>query len=314
MSALVETMMYTSNEANQRFVPWHGLGTSVEESPNSAEAIRLAGLDWEVNPLPIYNAEGKEIEGFKANTRSSDNSVLGIVTDRYKIVQNAEAFAFTDNLVGGDVRYETAGSLKEGKVIWLLAKLPETKILDDAFEQYICFTNAHDGTGAVRAFATDVRVVCNNTLNWALDKAVRSWSVRHTGDIASKIYAAQETLSLAHKYTDALKDDAERLVQMKITNEQFEKVINDIFPIDVDNDTERKIRNVENIKDNLFKCYNMDDLANYKGTVWGAMNAVADFVDHATPNRLTQKYQENNFLKIVNGTTVLDDFYKRLAA
>ena len=108
MSHEVEQMVYVSNEANNRFVPWHGLGTPVEKAMTSAEALELGGLNWEVNPKPVFTETGFEIPNYKANIRSSDNSVLGIVTDRYKIVQNKEAFAFTDALLDGGVTYETA--------------------------------------------------------------------------------------------------------------------------------------------------------------------------------------------------------------
>ena len=162
MPALVESMMYVREK------PWHGLGTQVEEAPTSAEALRMAGLDWNVVQRNIQVCGGAKIQNYKANIRDSDGTVLGVVTDRYKIVQNAEAFEFTDSLIGGEVRYETAGSLNGGRKIWLLAKLPETEIVGDKTEPYLCFTNTHDGSGAIRVCMTPIRVVCNNTLNLAL--------------------------------------------------------------------------------------------------------------------------------------------------
>lgn len=129
------------------------------------------------------------MDNFFANVRSSDGAVLGVVSDRYQVVQNAEAFAFTDALIGGEgqVHYETAGSLMGGRKIWLLAKLPDTEIVGDKTEPYLCFSNTHDGSGAIRVCMTPIRVVCNNTLNIALNGAKRAWSVRHTGDIQAKL-------------------------------------------------------------------------------------------------------------------------------
>lgn len=118
MAANVETMFYTREK------PWHGLGTRVEEAPASADALRLAGLDWQVIQEPIFTDNEELISGYKANVRDSDRKVLGVVSDRYKIVQNQEAFSFTDTLLGNGVRYETAGSLQEGRKVWLLARLP----------------------------------------------------------------------------------------------------------------------------------------------------------------------------------------------
>ena len=137
MSANVESMFYAGREK-----PWHGLGTQVEEAPTSADALRLAGLDWTVQRKPIQVCGGRKVDNFFANVRSSDGAVLGVVSDRYQVVQNAEAFAFTDALIGGEgqVHYETAGSLMGGRKIWLLAKLPDTEIVGDKTEPYLCFS------------------------------------------------------------------------------------------------------------------------------------------------------------------------------
>ena len=200
MAAAVETMFYV------RELPWHGLGKRLEEAPTSKEAIIQAGLDWEVDQRPIYDAFGKEIPRYRANTRSTDNSILGIVTDKYQVVQNAEAFEFTDSLIDEGVTYETAGSLRDGKTIWLLAKMPQQKILDDEFDPYVCFTNTHDGTGSIKAFMTPIRVVCYNTLNLAISQAKRAWSTKHMGDMKSKLEEARETLGFANDYMEKLGD------------------------------------------------------------------------------------------------------------
>ena len=123
MSANVESMFYV------REAPWHGLGKRVEQALNSQEALKQAELDWTVIQSPIQTNAQMEIPGYKANIRATDQRVLGVVTDRYKIVQNHEAFAFTDGLLGEGVKYETAGSLQNGKKVWLLARLPEDLII-----------------------------------------------------------------------------------------------------------------------------------------------------------------------------------------
>ena len=146
MSANVETMFYVGRQT-----PWHGLGISVEEALNSEDALNTAGLNWRVNQTPIFTPDGQMIENYKANVRGSDNEILGVVTDRYQIVQNEEAFAFTDALLGEGVRYETAGSLASGRRVWLLAKLPERYIIaGERVEPYLVFSNSHDGSAAIR--------------------------------------------------------------------------------------------------------------------------------------------------------------------
>ena len=106
MAANVESMFYVREK------PWHGLGVKVQEAPSSADALIQAGLDWKVLQEPIYTEKEEVIEGYKANIRDTDRKALGVVTDRYKVIQNQEAFAFTDELLGEGVRYETAGSLQ----------------------------------------------------------------------------------------------------------------------------------------------------------------------------------------------------------
>ena len=124
MSANVESMFYV------REAPWHGLGIRVESALNSEDALEMSGLNWNVIQRPIMTSSYDPIPGYKANIRDTDNRVLGVVTDRYRVVQNAEAFAFTDALLGEGVKYETAGSLQNGRKIWLLAKLSDKYIIE----------------------------------------------------------------------------------------------------------------------------------------------------------------------------------------
>ncbi len=299
MPAEVETMMYAREKL------WHGLGVMVDEAPDSANALRLAGLDWVVEQQPIQTCEGMPIANFKANIRSSDRSVLGVVSDRYKIVQNAEAFAFTDALIGQDVRYETAGSLFNGRKVWLLARLPDTEIVGDKTETYMCFTNTHDGTGAIRVCMTPIRVVCNNTLNFALDGAKRAWSVRHIGDIQSKIHEAQVALQLADEYMSELKQFGDQMANTRITDTQIQEILDDLFPAK-DDATDREKSNIKRIKDEFMTCYFAPDIKKFQGTAWGALNAMSDMVGHTAPRRKTANYQANNWDRILNGHVLMD--------
>ena len=307
MSHLVESCMYV------RETPWHGLGTNVDEAVNSEEAIKLAGLDWDVVSNPVFDQDGRKIKGFVANTRTSDNSVLGIVSNRYQIVQNSEAFNFTDSLIDeGNVKYETAGSLKKGKQVWLLAKMPETKILDDDVDPYICFSNTHDGTGAIKVCMIPIRVVCNNTLNIALSTAKRSWSTVHVGDMNSKLQEAKETLGLANKYMNELNDTADFYANKKISEAEIEAVLNDLFPVDEETDSNRKIKNVKELKDNFYICYMMPDIKKYRGTQYGVINAMSDMVGHTEPARKTDSYRENNWGRIMIGHPFMNELVKKL--
>ena len=300
MSSNVETMFYAGREK-----PWHGLGVQVENTLTSADALVKSGLDWVVESRPVFDGNGKEIAGYKMNVRSTDESVLGIVTNRYSIVQNHEAFEFTDALIGEGITYETAGSLKGGKQIWLLGKLPEREIVGDKFEPYICFINTHDGTGAVRACMTPIRVVCNNTLNLALSSAERSWSTPHRGDVMGRLDEALKTLELANTYLDELAIVGDQMANETMTEDDVQKALDIMLPVKEDA-TDRQKKTVQDAKDQIIICMLSPDLINFAKTKWGFVNAVSDYVGHGEPGRLTANYNENRWANLIAGRTLID--------
>ncbi|ROR28504.1 phage/plasmid-like protein (TIGR03299 family) [Mobilisporobacter senegalensis] len=305
MSANVETMFYV------RTAPWHGLGIRVEEALSSTEALEKAGLDWRVIQKELVTSDGVPIEGYKANVRDSDCRVLGVVTDRYKIVQNQEAFAFTDELLGKGVRYETAGSLQEGRKTWLLAKLPSEYIIaGDRISPYLVFSNSHDGSGAIKIAMTPIRVVCQNTLNLALNTAERMWTANHTGNIQIKLDEAKEVLFRAEDYMDKLGTEIYQLNNRKVLDDAVTEMIEAILPI-ADNATELQERNVmkqrEDIKDRF---YYAPDLQHVEKNAYRFINAVSDFATHAKPLRETNSYKENLFARTIEGNSFIDKSYE----
>ena len=229
MSANVETMF------SVRETPWHGLGRIIMDAPASREALELAGLDWQVESRNIYSGTGAMISGYRANVRSTDNAVLGVVSDRYRIVQNEEAFQFTDDLLGEGVTYETAGSLQGGKKVWMLAKLPEKYIIaGDEVTPYLVFFNSHDGSSGVKVAMTPVRVVCQNTLNLALGTAKRIWTARHTENVLLRVQDARETLQLANSYMGELGKGIHELTTIRLSDRKVQEFINEFFPITED--------------------------------------------------------------------------------
>lgn len=305
MAANVESMFYV------RQVPWHGLGTMVQEAPTSEDALHIAELDWRVEQTPVFTDAGIEIPGYKANRRNTDGSILGIVSDRYKIVQNTEAFEFTDAIVGetedGVVKYETAGSLYGGKRIWLLAKMPTKKVLDDDVDPYMFFSNSHDGTGSIKVGMTPVRIVCANTLAIALNTAKRQWSTKHVGDMQSKLEEAKLCLRMADSYMANLDVEADRLANAKLYREQVEEILDEMFPVD-DNTSERKKNNIVQFKNQFWTAYNMPDIQKFEDSAWMAVNAMSDVITHSAPRRNTASYNENRWGKIMDGHMLFDQF------
>lgn len=309
MAANVETMFYTREK------PWHGLGTRVSEAPESKEALHLAGLDWNVLQEPVYTGNKELIQGYKANVRDKDRKVLGVVTDRYKVVQNTEAFAFTDALLGEGVRYETAGSLQEGRRVWLLARLPREYIIaGDRISPYMVFSNTHDGSGAVKTALTPIRVVCNNTLNLALRTAKRSWSMIHTGDIRGKIEEAENTLLLADEYMTALGKEFEKLRGIKLSDKQILDYMEILLPME-EHYTPQQRRGIEKLREDMRKRYfDAPDLKGTGNNGYRFVNAVSDFSTHAVPRRKTVNYKENIFARTADGNPMIDKAYQMVLA
>ena len=305
MPANVESMFYV------REAPWHGLGTCVEEALDSKTALEKSGLDWMVIQKPIMTADNEPIPGFKANIRDIDSKVLGVVTDRYKVVQNSEAFAFTDTLLSEGVRYETAGSLQDGKKIWLLAKLPDKYVIEDEqIEPYLVFSNSHDGSGSIKVAMTPVRVVCQNTLNIALENAKRVWSTVHVGELASRMDEAYNTLFLAEKYMSSLKMEVHRLNSIKLNDSKVIELIDMLLPMD-DEPTDIHRRNITRIREDMkHRYFDAPDLRYVGKTGYRFINAVSDFATHAKPLRETSGYRENMFARTIEGNSLIDKAYE----
>lgn len=271
MPANVETMF------SVRETPWHGLGRIIMDAPASREALELAGLDWQVESRNIYSGTGAMIPGYRANVRSTDDAVLGVVSDRYRIVQNEEAFQFTDDLLGEGVTYETAGSLQGGKKVWMLARLPRKYLIaGDQVEPYLVIFNSHDGSSGVKVAMTPIRVVCQNTLNLALNTAKRSWTARHTENVLLRVQDARETLQLDSNKL------YENIVYLEMRSRGYEVQVGKLDDTEIDSicyrgdeklyiqvaylitpaDEEREFGNLERLHDNYPKYVISGDLAN----------------------------------------------------
>lgn len=305
MTANVESMFYV------RETPWHGLGTKVQEAPTSKDALILAGLDWHVVQEPVYTGQNEMVQGYKANVRDSDRKVLGVVTDRYKIVQNEEAFSFTDALLGEGVRYETAGSLQGGKSVWLLAHLPHEYIISgERISPYLLFSNTHDGSGAVKVAITPIRVVCCNTLNLALQTAKRSWSMNHTGNVKDKMEEAKNTLFLADRYMEELGKEFENLRKITLSDKKVMDYIEILLPIE-DGATPQQFKNMKRLQEDMkMRYFDAPDLKDVGKNAYRFINAVSDFATHANPLRRTKNYKENMFAKTVDGNPLIDRAYQ----
>lgn len=302
MTANVENMV------SVREVPWHGIGTIVEEKLTAKDALVLAGLDWEVDLAPVKAqittrqelvinpvtnepemqrvemGEPIEIEvpDVLAVVRDSDLSVLGTVGSRYQPVQNWKSFEFFDSVVAtGDAKYETAGSLAGGRRVFLTARIPrEIKIGGaDAVDSYLLMANSHDGSMAFTAAVTPVRVVCQNTLNLALRGTKQQWKLRHTDSIDGKIAEARDALGLTFAYLDSFEQEMERLLAQDFSKGDFERLIKEAFPDPVNTDPHAPRFSDEQYAmiGLLESSPTIDDGIRY--TKYGALNAIREYDD-----------------------------------
>lgn len=240
---------------------------------------------------------------------------LSDLYEAYRIVQNEEAFRFTDDLLGEGVTYETAGSLQGGKKVWMLAKLPEKYIIaGDEVTPYLVFFNSHDGSSGVKVAMTPVRVVCQNTLNLALSSAKRIWTARHTENVLLRVQDARETLQLANGYMAELGKGIHELTTIKLSDRKVQEFINEFFPITEDLTDGQRKNNLRLQEDLKARYYNAPDLEWVGKNGWRFVNAVSDFATHADPIRKTRNYNENLFLRTAEGNPMIDKAYKMVLA
>lgn len=297
----------------KRLAPWDGVGMNVHGAFSSKEVMQRAGLDWSVSSRKLYLSDGSPVPGVKANVRSTDNKVLGIVGPDYKIVQNAEAFSFMDQVLGEGVTYETAGALKGGRRVWVLAHIPgEYRFVEDKADPYILFSTTHNGSGAIKVCLTPIRVVCMNTLNLAIKTATRSWSIVHKGLMDQKIANAKNTLIASKEYMGALCDEMVNLNEIKLTDTQVYDYVKKLIPMPLD-PSEVTRRNVSSKRTELMDRYELaPDLAHVDRSAYRFVNAVSDFATHSTPLRARSNYRGTRLLSILDGNTLIDTSYQMM--
>jgi len=263
---------------------WHGLGQIVEKAMTSDEAIKLARLDYEValKPCTLDVDKGMSIvipDKF-ATYRTDSNMPLGVVGNRYKIVQNADAFGFFDSIVGGNLAmFETAGVLGQGERIFVSAKMPDVIRIantDDISEVYVLLTSSHDGSGSIIAAVTPVRVVCQNTLNAALSNTISRVAIRHTTNAKKKLDDAHKLLGISHKYITDVNEMFNSLATKVVTDAQVKELVEKLWKSEKEDS--KRIKNIqEAVMASYFSGVGQDKII---GTAWGAYNGITHYLDH----------------------------------
>lgn len=297
-----------SNEA-----AWHGLGTIVEGQVSSKEALKLAGLDWEVTKSPIealtLGATVIKSPDFIIH-RPGDNGELvhlGTVGKKYAPVQNVEAFDFFDGIIGeGHAFYETAGALYNGQKVWILADIPAASFgadVNDETKVKVMLSNSHDGTGCVEARIVPIRVVCKNTYSVAIKGGKNVVKIRHLNNWNSeaKLAQAKEILGIVKDYGTILSEKFAAFKAKPILGDDFEKIFLDgLFPM-AGKDGKGK-KQMENKREELAALF-LNGTGNDGESVWDAFNAVTEWANHGAVFKETgaSSRAENRFTSVFDG-------------
>ena len=308
---------------------WHGLGQIVKDYPTSSEAIKHAGLDYEVIKSPLLTKVSNsfentnateirdndlEVPNYFATIRNDNNTVLGVVGKEYHIVQNREAFSFFDSIVGGTdgILYETAGALGNGERIFITAKLPDYIRVgngDDVTEKYIFLTTSHDGSGSITAAFTPVRIVCQNTLNASLRNMSNVVRIRHTSGAKQRLDNAHKVMGLANEFSNQLEGIFNEWAKVRVNDNEAKKLIqlalcpNKETLQHIKNGNEDEISTVfKNTVEDAFAYAMTSDsqqMETTKGTLFGAYNAVTGYYQ----NVRSYKDNEAKLQSIILGGT-----------
>lgn len=280
---------------------WHGLGQIIDRYPTSSEAIEHAGLDYIVEKRPLFTYDTANYLGsaetiipeitvpnFFATVRADTEQVLGVVGNDYEVVQNRDAFSFFDAIVGGGdgILYETAGALGNGERIFITAKLPDyIRVgIKDWIEQYLFLTTTHDGLGSITAAFTPIRIVCNNTLNAAMNNYSGAIKIRHTASATERLKQAHTLMGISSLIAGEMEGLFNQWAKVRITDAEVKKLIQiamapnkEVLENLAEGKTELLSTHYTNIVDNVYEYAlgsQTQQMETTAGTVFGAYNAV----------------------------------------
>lgn len=290
-------------------LPWHGLGQGVQGVMTASDAIKNAGLGWQVCKEQAER-KGVKVDGRFWMVREDDDKVLGVVGKDYKPIQNTDAFDFFDTIVDdGDAKYDTAGSLSGGKRIFLTAKIGDDIQVagQDSHQLWLVLLSSHDGSKSLTALTTLIRVVCANTEQMALAGAKTSWTMTHRQTLEGKVMEARQSLGLSKQYMDAFDKEVAKLIDIELKTEKFREIMEKVLPAQ-----KRQLpKNLETLTAIFENSPSIVD-AGAGGTAWGGYNAVTEWLTHGREVRSQEARMVNSIWGFGNQIRVKT--HKRLVA
>lgn len=270
-----------------RTTTWHAIGKDVQECRNMEQVLKASGLDYEVEKKPIFMTQ-KHDDPFVAipnrfvTVRNSDEHPYDVVSDKFEIIQNRDAFDFV-NYMGDELSFEKAGETASG-MVYIIGKLPEVNILGDKFTPHVIFRNGFNAKVKITAAITPLRLVCQNQFNFAFKNAANTVTIRHVGNAEKKLEEAKDVLRMSADYMRSLNDMAEHFAAIKMSQEKLDRVVDYLFPIPNDMDMNPfKRKSLEDKRAAFKKAHEQEDNRNFRGTAWGLINAYTDMMTHTEP-------------------------------
>jgi phage/plasmid-like protein (TIGR03299 family) len=273
---------------------WHGLANVLFDKNahiNTSAMLDAAKLsNWNVALEPVlfpadYRTIADSFMVTRTNPVDGGKDVLAVVGDRYQVFQNEDLFSFGDNILDGGASWESAGAIKQGRQVFGALELDRTMVLDpsgiaDTTKLYLVLFSSHDGSSAIHAMVTPVRVVCQNTLNMAIRGAKQSFKVRHTAKAEGRVAEARRVLGLSFEHMDAFESMAQDLFKVSITNQQFDDLIAKVYPAPDVSAKGAFTKWTQKVDFTKALYLNSPTQQGITGTAWGALNALTERIDY----------------------------------
>ena len=302
------------NPFENRQVPWSGIGNDISKASCVDEAIAMAGLNWELGMEDIYNSKGDVIPHYKSIVRVDTGRTFGVTKDKYKPVQNADAFSFADILLTQGATFEKGGCYKGGEKIWFLMKLPSRSYAGDQHDLYMFLMNGNNGKQSLFAAFTTIRAMCCNMAHLVSKNASYKVSLTHRGNIEGKMLEAQEVMAGATQYFDGLAHTMEELRNINLTRAEMGKIIEGLFPY-AEDATERVKRTATEKRNQLTDILlNAPDLQNESWNGLRLVHALTDWESHAEPARHPEGFAENRLMNLAEKPMLADKVVQMLTA
>lgn len=281
-------MNIDKEDNTMRTSTWTNIGKDVTACRDMEQVLEMSGLDYTVEKRPIFTYPDIEDDGTRMaipnrfiTTRRQDGHTYDVVSDKFEIIQNRDAFDFV-KYMGDELLFEKAGETQSG-MVFVIGKLPEVNILGDKFTPHVIFRNGFSGKVKITAAICPLRIVCQNQFNFAFKNTANTVQIRHVGNAEAKLEEAKEVLRLSADYMAELNLMAEHFAAMRLDQARMERITDYLFPTPTEDMNPFKRKSLEDARARFISAHDAEDNRNFRGTAWGMVNAYTDYLTHKEP-------------------------------